>query len=178
MIHFAFLLSLTAGALANVPRGADDSFVNWESPHVSPLDLTPDGKRLLAVNTADNRLEVFSVRASGLVHRGAIPVGLDPVSVRAFSDSIAWIVNSISDRVSVVDIDAGNVIATLTTLDQPADVVFANGGSRAFVTCSRANAVMSQVRINPWSRSVVETSSNRLPCSERSATWSVIEFGT
>ena len=31
------------------PRG---NFVNWEHPHVHPLDITPNGSRLLAVNTA------------------------------------------------------------------------------------------------------------------------------
>ena len=51
------------------------SFVNWESPHVSPLGLTPDGARLLAVNTADNRLEVFDVTAGGLAPAGTVPVG-------------------------------------------------------------------------------------------------------
>jgi hypothetical protein len=47
-------------------------FVNWESPHVSPVDLTPDGSRLLAVNTADNRLEVFWVLADGLSPMGSV----------------------------------------------------------------------------------------------------------
>ena len=27
---------------------APPSFVNWESPHVHPLDMTPDGMRLLS----------------------------------------------------------------------------------------------------------------------------------
>ena len=62
---------------------AQTSFVNWESPHVSPIDLTSDGTRLLVVNTADNRLEVFAVTDFGLQHSSSIPVGLDPVSVRA-----------------------------------------------------------------------------------------------
>ena len=38
---------------------AQSSFVNYETPHVHPLPLTPDGATLLAVNTPDNRLEVF-----------------------------------------------------------------------------------------------------------------------
>src|SRR5947207_15796749 len=35
------------------------SFVNWETGQVHPVDMTPDGTRLLVCNTADNRLEVF-----------------------------------------------------------------------------------------------------------------------
>ncbi len=67
------------------------SFVNWESPHVSPIDLTPDGSTLLAVNTADNRLDVDTITSAGvgLIHAGSIPVGLDPVSVRARTDTEA-----------------------------------------------------------------------------------------
>ena len=115
------------------------SFVNWESPHVSPLGLTPDGARLLAVNTADNRLEVFDVTAGGLVPAGAVPVGLDPVSVRARSSTEAWVVNHVSDTISVVDLDSLNVVATLHTGDEPADVVFAGKPQRAFVSVSQLN---------------------------------------
>src|SRR5205085_8011289 len=62
---------------------APPSFVNWESPHVHPLDLTPDGTRLLAVNTADARLLVYDLTAPAPALLAAIPVGIDPVSVRA-----------------------------------------------------------------------------------------------
>ncbi len=49
-------LSRAGGMLLVVASAAHgQSFVNWESPHVSPLDVTPDGTKLLAVNTADNR---------------------------------------------------------------------------------------------------------------------------
>ncbi|MHC4220327.1 MAG: hypothetical protein ACYSU7_17925, partial [Planctomycetota bacterium] len=116
-------------------------FVNWESPHVSPMDLTPDGSRLLAVNTADGRLEVFSVTAGGLGAIGSVPVGLDPVSVRARTDGEAWVVNAISDTVSIVDLDAMNVVATIHPGDEPADVVFAGEPQRAFVSVSQLNQV-------------------------------------
>ena len=62
---------------------AQQAFVNFESPHVHPLDRTPDGTRLLAVNTPDNQLEVFDITGGTPVALIAIPVGLDPVSVRA-----------------------------------------------------------------------------------------------
>ena len=117
------------------------SFVNWESPHVSPVDLTPDGSRLLAVNTADNRLEVFTVTSGAVVHAGSVPVGLDPVSVRARTDTEAWVVNHVSDTVSIVDLVTMNVTATLYPGDEPADVVFAGTPSRAFVTVSQLNQV-------------------------------------
>src|SRR5262245_41997602 len=118
------LLTALLGGLCAIPAHGQP-FVNWESPHVSPLDLTPDGSRLLAVNTADDRLEVFAVTAAGLVHLGSVPAGLDPVSVRARTSTEAWVVNHISDSVSVVSLVSMNVVATLHPGDEPADVVFA-----------------------------------------------------
>ncbi len=119
----------------------NSNFVNWETAHIHPLDLTPDGSRLLAVNTADNRLEVFDVSSGTPVLLSEIPVGLEPISVRAQSNTRAWVVNNISDSVSVVDLTARNVIATLKTKDEPSDVVFAGTPLRAFVSCSQANVV-------------------------------------
>ena len=118
------------------------SFVNWENPHVHPVDLSPSGDLLLVVNTPDNRLEVFDATASLPRAVAAVPVGLDPVSVRARTETEAWVVNHISDSISVVDLATFNVRATLTTLDEPADVIFAGSPQRAFVTCSQANAVL------------------------------------
>ena len=139
-------MKVTVSALAGVLWSASvafgqPSFVNWESPHVSPLDLTPDGSRLLAVNTADNRLEVFAVTRFGLDATGSVPVGLDPVTVRARTNTEAWVVNSISDTISIVDLNTMNVIATLYPGDEPADVVFGGKPQRAFVSVSQLNQV-------------------------------------
>lgn len=118
---------------------AQTGFVNWESPHVHPVDLTPDGTRLLAVNTADNRLEVFDVTTGTPVRTGSIPVGLEPVSVRARTSNEAWVVNRISDSVSIVNLSAMNTTATLPAGDEPSDVVFAQG--RAFVSVTQYNQI-------------------------------------
>src|SRR5947207_1323890 len=97
------ILTVLAGAvilLAPVsPAMATGSVVNWETPHVSPLAMTPDGATLLAVNTADARLEVFAIVSGQPVKAGSVPVGLDPVSVRVRSNTEAWVVNNISDSV-------------------------------------------------------------------------------
>jgi YVTN family beta-propeller protein len=133
-------LALAAAAGAQTPAG----FVNWESPHVSPLAMTPDGTRLLAVNTADARLEVFTLGAGpgGAPKKTAsIPVGLDPVTVRVRSNAEAWVVNHISDTVSVVDLSTLAVKATLKTQDEPWDVVFAGSPQKAFVSCGTAHVV-------------------------------------
>ena len=69
--------------LTGVARAQYGSFINWESPQAHPVDVTPDGRLLLVTNTADARLEVFDVSGKAPVRLGSVPVGLDPVSVRA-----------------------------------------------------------------------------------------------
>jgi YVTN family beta-propeller protein len=106
------------------------------------MDLTPDGTRLLVVNLPDNRLEILNLGPGGPTRGVSIPVGLDPVSVRARTNHEAWVVNHVSDTVSVVNLTTRNVVATLPTDDEPADVVFAGSPQRAFVSCSQANTLL------------------------------------
>jgi len=145
----AGLILIVAGTAS-----AQTGFVHWETPHVHPIDLTPSGDRLLAVNTADNRLEVFDVIPNGLSLVAAIPVGLDPVSVRARSETEAWVVNHMSDTISLVDLTTLRVMRTLFTGDEPCDVVFAGAPQRAFVTVSQLN----QIRVyNPVNLTLAPT---------------------
>ncbi|MFG0316248.1 MAG: hypothetical protein ACF8XB_03165 [Planctomycetota bacterium JB042] len=134
---------VAVAALLFAPEAsAQGPFVNFETPHVHPLDVTPDGTRLLAVNTPDGRLEVLDLTGPVPRLEASIPVGVDPVSVRARNDGEAWVVNHLSDSVSVVDLASGRVVATLDTDDEPADVAFAGTTERAFVTCSQANRIL------------------------------------
>jgi YVTN family beta-propeller protein len=125
------------------------SFVNWESPQSHPIDVTPDGRLLLAVNTADARLEVYDVSGGVPVRRGSVPVGLDPVSVRARTNGEAWVVNQISDSVSIVDLSSMHVRRTLLVGDEPADVAFAGSPQRAFVSLSIPERVVATDAANP-----------------------------
>jgi YVTN family beta-propeller protein len=96
--------------------------------------MTPDGSTLLVVNTADNRLSVFDLSGGDPVRVAEIPVGLEPVSVCALDDTLCWVVNQISDDVSVVDLKRDHVVRTLRVGDGPGDVVFANGSAYVSVT--------------------------------------------
>jgi DNA-binding beta-propeller fold protein YncE/uncharacterized protein (DUF2141 family) len=133
-------LAATTAARAQSPAG---SFVNFESGHVRPLAKSPDGTKLFAVNTPDNRLAIFDVTAEGLALAGEVPVGLEPVAVAARSGDEVWVVNHLSDSVSIVRIDPvdpalSRVVRTLHTCDEPRDILFAGpGGNRAFVTAAR-----------------------------------------
>ncbi|MCB0792453.1 MAG: beta-propeller fold lactonase family protein [Flavobacteriales bacterium] len=116
-------------------------FMNFESAHVHPLDMTPDGTKLLAVNTANNSLEVFQITAHELLNVASIPVGLDPVTVRVRSNTEAWVVDQVSDEVSIVDLTQNVVVRSLATEDEPADVVFAGTPQKAFVSCGGKESI-------------------------------------
>ena len=110
------------------------SFTLFESGPVRPLAMSPDGTRLFAVNIPDARLEIFDVDAMGdLTHAGAVPVGLEPVAVAARTNGEVWVVNQLSDSVSVVDVAASppRVVRTLLVGDEPRDIVFAGAGRQS-----------------------------------------------
>src|SRR5262245_30448098 len=95
-----------AGAARAQCGSANGAFVNFESGHVRPLATSPDGTRLFAVNTPDNRLEIYNITAGapGLTLAGEVAVGLEPVAVAARTSATpghveAWVVNHLSDSV-------------------------------------------------------------------------------
>ena len=149
MRSFALLLAvstlvfgLAAMPHALVSRVSDaSSFVHFESSHVHPAALTPDGSRLLVVNTPDDRLSVFDLTGPAPVRVAEIPVGMEPVSVAALDGQTAWVVNDLSDDVSVVDLGTMHVRATLRVGDEPSDVVFAGPGPKAYVSVSQEDVV-------------------------------------
>ena len=116
---------------------AQSSYYLFESGHVRPLALSPDGNNLFAVNTPDNRLEIYSVDADGLTHLHSVPVGMEPVSVAPRSNNEVWVVNHLSDSVSIIDVSVATPRVTQTLLvgDEPRDIIFAGtNNGRAFIT--------------------------------------------
>jgi len=80
------------------------SFVEFESGQVRPIAMSPDGNTLFAVNTPNGTLEIFNVTAGGLAFQARVPVGMEPVAVAARSNSEVWVVNHLSDSVSIVSL--------------------------------------------------------------------------
>jgi len=141
-MRFLQRVAIGAGLLLAVQGSAhaQASFQEFESGPVRPMALTPDGTHLLVCNIPDNRLEIFAVYAGGLTHQASVPVGMEPVAVAARTNTEAWVVNHLSDSVSVVDLGSTppRVTRTLLVGDEPRDIVFAGtGGNRAFVTTAR-----------------------------------------
>ena len=80
-------------------------FIAFESGPVRPMALSPDGHMLFAVNTPDNRLEIFGVDDGGtLAHSASVAVGMEPVAVAVRDASEVWVVNHLSDSVSIVNV--------------------------------------------------------------------------
>ena len=138
LLAIASLLSASAALAQDQP-----SFLTFESGQVRPLALSPDGAQLFAVNTPDNQLEIFDLDANGeLARAGVVQVGVEPVAVAARTNDEVWVVNHLSDSVSVVDLSGSvpRVVRTLLVGDEPNDIVFAGPKDandffeRAFIT--------------------------------------------
>jgi YVTN family beta-propeller protein len=144
LVIFAITLALGLAWLLGSQRAVTSvsaqfpptAYRNFEAPQVHPLAMTPDGTRLLALNTPEGRLSVFNVNGGSLALAAEIPVGLEPVSVAVRNDNEAWVVNWLSDSVSVVDLARGNVTRTFDVGDEPTDVLFTKNGAQAFVCVS------------------------------------------
>src|SRR5690242_7191096 len=97
-IRLVLATSICACTLGSGARASDD-LVLFESGQVRPLALSPSGRLLFAVNTPDDRLEVFQVESSKLRHLESIPVGVKPVSVAVRNEHEVWVANLVSDSV-------------------------------------------------------------------------------
>src|SRR5262245_3848632 len=138
-------------SLVLVARTAGAAFTTFETGQVRPLAMSPDGTRLFAANTPDNRIEIFSVDSGGLTHIGSVPVGLEPIAVAARSDSEVWLVNHLSDSVSIVDVASSppRVTRTLLVGDEPRDIVFGGpGGARAFISTAHRGQQRTDMSIS------------------------------
>jgi len=117
-----------------VERGKN--FVTFETGQVRPLAQSIDGTKLFALNTPNNTLEIFDITPSGLLLNATVPVGMEPSAVAVLSDNIIWVVNHLSDSVSIIDVSGTpKVIQTLLVGDEPRDIIFAGAGNKfAFIT--------------------------------------------
>lgn len=139
MTPIAHLLLLAAPLVQeSTPR----PFWNFETTTVHPVRVSADGARLYCLNPPEGALEVYSlIDPDEPVLMRSIPVGLEPCSVTARNDDELWVVDNLSDSVSVVSLQAGRVIDVLEVGDEPADVCFAGSPERAFVSAAAADEV-------------------------------------
>jgi DNA-binding beta-propeller fold protein YncE len=116
-----------------------NNYTLFEAGAVRPVAVLDHG--IVAVtNIPDDRVELFRPHGNGVKHCGSVKVGMRPVALSVVGSKL-WVVNHLSDSVSVVDINegrcSGEVERTLLVGDEPRDVVTAkaaNGTRWAFVT--------------------------------------------
>ncbi|OUS30330.1 hypothetical protein A9Q99_06515 [Gammaproteobacteria bacterium 45_16_T64] len=121
-------------------------YVNFESSAVRPLAKSANGKQVFVTNTPNHSLDIFEYNDNGLLEFvSSVPVGIDPVAVAISDNGEAWVVNHISDSISIVALDKSvpHVRETLLVGDEPRDIVFAKG--KAFIT----TAHRGQHRVDP-----------------------------
>ncbi len=119
----------------------DNRFVNFESPQVHPLTVSPSGEILAVCNTANGTVDIFTHDKGLPVFAFSVPVGLDPVSARFRTDNELWVANWLSDSVSIIDLSQGNIVRTLQTEDEPADIAFTSNG-KAVISCSMQDLLL------------------------------------
>jgi len=111
------------------------SFLEFESGQVRPIAISPDGNKLFAANTPNGTLEIFNITSSGLAFQTRVPVGMEPVAIAARTNNEVWVINHLSDSVSVVALSGTpHVVRTLLVGDEPRDIVFAGSPAHAFIT--------------------------------------------
>jgi YVTN family beta-propeller protein len=132
---------LAVMAFPSVGWTQSSSYQHFEARQTHPIALSSDGQSLLALNSPAGSLLHYRVAESTpqpvLVNE--IPVGMEPVSVKYRTPDEVWVVNELSDSISVVSLSQRAVIANIPCSDEPADVVFAAG--KAFVSCARNNLI-------------------------------------
>jgi YVTN family beta-propeller protein len=125
------------------------------SPQVAPMALSNDGTRLYVANTTSGTLSVLDAsNALAPTRLAEVKVGHDPTSVAVLpglvnGDELVFVVNHISDSISVVSRNKLAVVQTIQELDadgvtrtnEPVSIAFA-GPSRAFVTLDEPNQVL------------------------------------
>jgi len=129
------LIAALAASHASDARAQPD-YTLFESGPVRPIAMSPDGNRLFVINTPDGHLEIFDVSSGSAVKEASVPVGLEPVAVAARNNDEVWVVNHLSDSISIVDVASvpPRVVRTLLVGDEPRGIVFAGpGGNRAFI---------------------------------------------
>ncbi len=117
---------------------APASVAVFESGPVRPIALSADGQRLYVTNAPANCLEIYAVQGDTIKLASSVAVGLEPVAVAERNANEVWVVNHLSDSVSVVRLDGTpRVLRTLQVGDEPRDIVFAGTArDRAFITAA------------------------------------------
>jgi len=148
----AFSMGATNCGGKLLPRSGAQLYL---SPQTHPMALSEDGTRLYVANTTSGTLSVLDVTSPlAPTSLAEIRVGHDPTSVAVLpggvgGDELVFVVNHISDSISVVSRNRLGVVQTIhahdaagvTRMDEPTGIAF-TGPERALVTLDQPNQVL------------------------------------
>jgi hypothetical protein len=129
--------------LATAATAATD-YTLFEADPVRPVAVLEASGWVAVANTPDDFLEIFQPSRRGVRSCARLKVGMRPVAVAVVREERAratlWVVNHLSDSISVVELDLNNcrveLTRTLQVGDEPRDIVVArtrHGRARVFV---------------------------------------------
>ena len=105
------------------------------------IAVTPDGKRLLVVNSGSASVSVLD--ALTLSEQSRIQVGVNPTKVAICPDgSRAVVTNKGSDSVSLIDLQSMAVVSSIPVGQGPIGVVISLDSQRAYVGCKDSGTVV------------------------------------
>jgi YVTN family beta-propeller protein len=109
----------------------------------SPIEITPDGRKIVAVNTDADTVSFFQVGSDGLLTKlQEVPVGKEPRSVAILvSKPWAYIANTVSGTVSVIDTGSFATVATVHVGTEPQALVASPNGRFVYVANANDNTV-------------------------------------
>ena len=123
-----------------------NDYTLFEVDPVRPIAILNKSGFIASVNVPDDYLEIFRPTPHGAKHCASIKVGMRPVAVAVVRQSKhraqLWVVNQLSDSISVVRVNThrcvGEVIDTIPVADEPRDIVVAHTpkGKRVLVTAA------------------------------------------
>lgn len=133
---------------------ANPKYVGFESAAVRPIAFSADKKSIYISNIPNHSLDIYRYSEAGILTKQfSLPVGIEPVAVAVVgtgNNEQAWVVNHVSDSISIVKFDREHpyVAQTLLVGDEPRDIVFAQ--DKAFITTAhrgqqRSNAALANV---------------------------------
>ena len=98
------------------------------------IDITKNGRTLVNVNAEANTVTVFRVESDTLEKLAEVPVGREPHSVAIDRNNLAYVTNSASGTVSVIDLKGEiKVIGEIVVGSEPRGCALTPRGSKLFV---------------------------------------------
>lgn len=141
-LHCILIIGILVPPAFAVRPDDERSYYLFETFQTCAMAMSPAGSGMAVANTPNNTLELFRILENGDLNQiASVKVGLEPSCVKWRSSTEVWVVNHLSDSISIVNVSqtaSPRVVRTLHVGDMPYSVEFGGpGGKYAFVPTKR-----------------------------------------